>query len=215
VLRLVRGDATRARFDGAFFEKDERFWPIADKARRFVEHTEWPGVAEYNELLPAGSSVRFVEQHPPKAKAPPRRADDLYDARIMDGEIPTRPGSWHDYLNALVWATFPKSKATLHARQHAVVTRWLAEAGSINADGTVDKLPNARTREHDALALVDEGGIVILGGLPIIFGHALYEGLVFGTPAMISRGVLVSVDGSSTRSLAALVIADERLAERI
>ncbi len=215
MLRLVRGDASRARFDGAFFEKDERFWPIAQKARRFAGRAEWPRVEEYDALLPEGSAVRFVEQHPPKAKVPPRRAEDLYDARIVNGEIPTRPGSWHDYLNALVWATFPRSKATLHARQHAVVSRWLANAGSVTAEGTIDKLPNARTREHDALALVDEGGILVTGGLPIIFGHALYEGLVFGTPAMISRGVEVSVDGSPDRSAAALALADERLSERL
>lgn len=214
LLRLVRGDASRARFDGAFFAKDDRFWPIASSARLFADRADWPEIAEYNALLSANAGLRFKEQLTPKSKSPPRRPEDLYDARIANGEIPTRRGSWHDYLNALVWATFPRSKAMLHARQHAVISRWLADAGAVTPEGTIDKLPNARTREHDALALVDEGGIVVVGGRAIIFGHALYEGLVFGAPAMISRGVEISVTGAPDRATT-LAIADEGLAARI
>ncbi len=214
VLRLVRGDSPRARFDGAFFARDDRFWPIADSARLFADRADWPEIAEYDALLPKDVRVHFKEQVTPKGKPLRRRPEDLYDARIAKGEIPTRRGSWHDYLNALVWATFPRSKAALHARQHQVISAWVARGGTFTSDGTIDKLPNARTREHDALALVDEGGIVVMGGLAIIFGHALYEGLVFGAPAMISRGVEISVEGAPDRATA-LAIADERLAERL
>ena len=98
---------------------------------------------------------------------------------------------WHDYLNALVWATFPRSKLALHARQHRAVQGWLP------ADAT--QLPNARTRELDALALVDEGGVLLLRfrerELPVIFGHALFESLVFGQPAMIARAVVLDAGG--------------------
>ncbi len=73
----------------------------------------------------------------------------------------------------------------------------------------VEKLPNARTRELDALALVDEGGVLeVVDGsaAPLIFGHALYEGLVLGTRAMIARTIVLP--GAFER-------ADELLAARL
>jgi Protein of unknown function (DUF3025) len=224
VLRLVRGDPSRARFDGKFFDKDDRFWPLVTRARLFADYTDWPDVTEYNALLPSDAVVRFVPQVVPpqrsrRSEKPVRRADDLYDACIMRGEVPTRPRSWHDYLNALVWATFPLAKAVLHARQHAVITRWLQDEGVVRADGTLTTLPNARTREHDALALVDEGGVVVLCDgdreLAVTFGHALYEGMVIGTPSMISRGVQIPFERLNTDRASAISIADELLAARL
>ena len=93
---------------------------------------------------------------------------------------------WHDFLNALVWATFPRAKLALHRRQHAAIERWIPPGAT--------QLPNARTREQDALALVDEGGVLLCEDRTFFFGHALFEGLVFGQPAMISRGV--ALDGN-------------------
>lgn len=221
MLRLVRGDPSLARFDGRFFEKDDRFWPLAPRARVFADRTDWPDISSYDALLPAGVGVRFEEQTiVPRRRGHPqvRRPEELYDARIVRGEIPTRARSWHDYLNALVWATFPRAKAVLHARQHEVISRWLVDEGAIHADGTITTLPNARTREHDALALVDEGGIVVLRAereLPIVFGHALYEGMVMGTRAMIARGVEIPIASTDWDRHAALEAADEQLAARL
>jgi hypothetical protein len=89
----------------------------------------------------------------------------MYDAQIVnEGVVPTRPGSWHDFLNALVWATFPLSKRALHTRQHGLV------------------VPGAPKREvaGDALALVDEGGVAVVQRKKLVFGHAIYESLVSG-----------------------------------
>ncbi len=59
-----------------------------------------------------------------------------------------------------------------------------------NDGDRVARLPNARTRELDALALIDEGGVLVRDdGACIVFGHAIYEGLVLHVPAMIARGV--------------------------
>ena len=43
--------------------------------------------------------------------------------------------------------------------------------------------------EQDALALIDEGGVLLVAGRTMFFGHALFEGLIFDQLAMISRGV--------------------------
>lgn len=177
-IRKVRWE--RPRFDGRFFERDPQFWPIAPTAARFADRADWPEVDEYNvEGLP----VRFQEA-PIKRKRPPGPIDraDLYDARIVnDRVVPTRPRMWHDFLNALVWATFPQAKLALHRRQHAAIEKWIPPGAT--------QLPNARTREQDALALIDEGGVLLVEEKTMFFGHALYEGLVFEQLAMISRGV--------------------------
>jgi hypothetical protein len=199
-LRAVR--AQRSEFDARFFERDVRFAPIAEPARLIVAGSEgWPSVARIDEILRDRARIRFVPAKPrPRRQRGPVRIDDLYDAHIARGEVPTRERSWHDLLNALVWATFPHAKAALHARQHAAIRVWAK-------DPVVSRLPNARTRELDALALIDEGGIVLCkGGTRAIFGHALYEGLVFQTPAMIARAL--PLDGP-------LTAADSLLAARL
>ncbi len=201
-LRKVR--ALGERFDPRFFERDPRFWPIAHVARRFADRDDWPAPEEH-----AADGVRFVTARKPRRQ---RRqgtdVEDMYDAHIVRGAVPTRARCWHDYLNALVWASFPKSKAALHARQHAVVRAWIPPGATA--------LPNARTREHDALALIDEGGVIVLSDgrteLAVPFGHALFEGLVHGVPAMIARAIPFSVVSLPE---APIGVADALLAERL
>lgn len=145
-----------------FFEESALYAPIRDAAALFAGCAAFPSPEAVDEALSARAGVRFVRQHP--------REKALYDARIVnEGVVPTRAGSWHDFLNALVWATFPRAKLALHRRQHAIV------------------VPGAprRTTEGDALAMLDEGGVLCLAsGARIVFGHAIYEGQVVGRRAL-------------------------------
>lgn len=213
-MRSVRPRASR--FDGRFFEKDALFWPLARAAERFADHDDWPPVTAYvagGEECP----VRFAEATPRPRRA--RRAGEidpssLYDARIVNDRIvPTRARSWHDYLNALVWLTFPRAKWTLHERQHRAIAERL-EPG-------MTRLPPARTREHDALALADEGGVVCLTSadahesVRVVFGHALYEGMVLGVRSMVARGVVARVASLPATPEARIALADALLAEAL
>ena len=221
-LRAVRHE--HAAFAPRFFEARDEFWPIARAARTFAGEVDWPPVERYGAAFadPGAAPVSFVAS-PPRRKRPPGPIDRsrLYDAVIVQQrKVPTRPSMWHDYLNALVWATFPRAKLELHRRQHAAIERWVPPGAT--------QLPNARTRELDALAVIDEGGVLVLddGARPvpelvadatgwILFGHALFEGLVFGRPAMISRAVVLDARGrrlTPFRSEATLALADELLA---
>lgn len=218
---MIRSDPALARFDGRFFERHPLFWPISASARLFADCASWPRVDDYNRLF-AGrvAPVRFELQSAPRAPKPARRAELLYDACIVQGYVPTRTDCWHDYLNALVWATFPRAKLALHTRQHEVVGRWLALHDSVAIDGTIAKLPNARTREHDALALIDEGGVAVISGpgarTCVVFGHALFEGLVMHTPSMTARSVTIAGQGAPEPFADDwLAWVDARLAERI
>jgi len=194
------------RWDARFFESDPRFWPLAPAARRFAEHRDFPAPEEHS-----APGVRFVTTTKPRrTRRRPGERPGTYDARIVAGEVPTRARSWHDFLNALVWATFPRSKHALHARQAAAIRALVPEGAST--------LPNARTREQDALALFDEGGIILLespaGTLPITFGHALYEGLVTGGPPATASALAFPLEVLPTRE-AAPALADAHLSERL
>lgn len=197
--------ALRDGWNGKFYETDPRFWPLLAAARRFAGYTSFP---EPEELSAPG--VTFVSATKPRRR--PREttpAEARYDARAARGAVPTRPRSWHDFLNALVWATFPASKRRLHELQAAAVTHGLAPNG---------KLPNARTRAQDALALLDEGGIVELSDgrnvLALGFGHALYEGLVRGGPAATASCLVFAVEAIPDRE-DATKLADRLLAARL
>lgn len=154
------------------------------------------------------AGVRFERQRPvSRRRRQPRDPAVMYDARIArEGCVPTRPGSLHDLMNALVWATFPRAKRALHARQHSLVVPA--------APGESARRP----RELDALALLDEGGLLIAsaGSLSeaseeelaraissgaataFVFGHAIYEGILLGRPSPLASVVCVQVDESRT-----------------
>jgi hypothetical protein len=202
-LRSIR--ASGEAWDPRFFERDARFWPIAAAARRFADRDDWPRPEEYTPT----DSVRFVSAIKPRRQRRygPIDVDGMYDAQILKGIVPTRPRCWHDFLNALVWATFPKAKRALHEKQAALIRAWIPPHATT--------LPNARTREHDALAFVDEGGVVLVADRTIAFGHALYEGLVFGTPAMIARAIRLDGDLAPLDADLDLASVDAKLAERL
>jgi hypothetical protein len=197
-LRAIR--RSQSAFDPLFFEKSPLFWPIVRAASDFRHERDWPEVASYARVFDADVPLRRVrfEVAPPLPRRHRRAPIDpgaLYDARITErGCVPTRERSWHDFLNALVWGTFPRSKWALHGRQHQAIASRLAPEAT--------RLPGARSREHDALALIDEGGVVLLGApdrqVGVIFGHALYEGLVLGVRAMAARVVEARVDAIPT-----------------
>lgn len=125
--------------------------------------------------------VAFSAQHGKLAAGlDARDVDDSYTAACVRGVVPTRHDNLHDLLNALTWARFPKAKAALCARQ----VRLARERGVI--DGL-----RVRTREQDACAMVDEGGMVLGPTTRAIFGHAALEDAVLGREL---RPFLVHVD---------------------
>jgi len=74
-------------------------------------------------------------------------ADGLhYEQRIGRGRIATRPRSWHDLFNALVWARYPAVKTALNARQCQDIER---------------NPPGQRTRAQAALTQFDETGVIV------------------------------------------------------
>jgi hypothetical protein len=184
-------------FEPEFVRRDARFWPLTWAAKVLEGRHDFPAIEALANVFDGDPPVRFVAAPPRRRRGAPVDARALYDARItLDRTVPTRSRCWHDLLNALVWGAFPLAKRALHARQHRAMARRLAP-GSCG-------LPPTRTPEQDALALLDEGGVVVMGGGDdidrlrgsggvIVFGHAIYESLVFGIAPAVAAGLRLDV----------------------
>ena len=209
----------RVRAPASFPEK----WPELPMLQQLLERREPPV------RVASGLPLRVVPQ-PRQA----RRAELSYEERIfVKGELQVRPGSWHDLFNILVWLTFPRAKAALNAR-HWAASRERAASGATN-----------RGRVEDALALFDEGGVVVaaasaelIGRLRAfewkelfwrrrdevarsmrfwIFGHALYEKALRPFAGIAGRGICFETDLALLQAPAAAQLdeLDRRLAGRV
>jgi Protein of unknown function (DUF3025) len=241
----------RVGWDPRFLERGPWFWPLAQAAQRFADRDDWPSASDYDLLYEelavtrGAPALRFAANVRKEEK---RGADGrvalhaLYDGRIARGEVPTRERDWHDFFNALCFATFPFAKLALHARQFAAL------AARVSPNAT--RLPNARTPEQDALTLFDEGGVAVVveqgavaelaateqgdgtrrqviiealaaqGRARVVpFGHALYEHMVEGLRCPGGCSQILEVAGVELLQQARLrelvVFVDTTLAERL
>jgi len=140
---------------------------VARAATAFGDCADWPRVETWAERL---SQVGIVAPVTFVAQGPGVTTGGYDDEIVERRRVPSRQRSWHDFLNMLVWATFPTAKIALHRRQQLAVAR----ARALNPDAP------RRDRGGDALAMLDEGGVLSLGEHRLLFGHALYEHLVVG-----------------------------------
>ena len=118
-----------------------------------------PTLSALNTLATARTLVQ-AQGRPVRFVAPGGRlAARDYETHILaTGEVPTRADTWHDALNALVWLRYPAFKAALN---HAHVLAMGDETGP------------ERSRRRDALTVLDESGVWIVGR-----DRSLYEGIV-------------------------------------
>ena len=209
-MRALVAVRNRTPFCARVFDREPLFWPLVRAARALGEHTDFPPIDALARVFAGSPPVRFATATPRRRRRAPLDVRSLYDARItVERTVPTRARSWHDLMNALVWGTFPRAKLALHARQHRAITERLTP-------GT-RTLPPTRTRELDALALLDEGGVIVLVQNPqslreamasnrpgvlrkhvasgtaqaVVFGHAIYESLALSVaPAVVAALVL-------------------------
>ncbi len=232
-------------WNASLFLDRPAFAPLRSLAEPFRAFQSWPTIADYNTILlhrgeirsHSGVSILFEPQLSPKPRRrkEPMTLSSVYEGRIYTtGKIPTRPGNWHDFFNALVWAAFPKSKGALNARHYRAALSRLS-SGSLSG---------ARTREQDALSIVDEGGLLVLceaplrdevdmafvnadakalqslaqtgRALPMIIGHAIYEHLVMSQAMVRAYGVIACAPSRLPEGIdAQRALADQILASWI
>lgn len=189
-------------------------WPDADLLNALAEDAGRVVNAQ-------GLRVRFVPQ-----AGRSKDFEDRFEQRAyLKGEVQLRPLDWHDLFNALVWMTFPTSKAVINARHYESLS---------GAEGT------NRPPVRDALTLFDEEGVVVLSSdstlLELVrefrwkelfwgrrqdvrermrflpFGHALYHKALGPFVGMTGKSVLLGVPEAFTSlSLDSQVAETDRL----
>jgi hypothetical protein len=206
------------------------YWPIAESLARFDGLDRFPTAdelsalyAEQNGALGLPISFERAPKHKPKRRGPPN-VSELYEGRIVErGTVPTRADDWHDLFNSLAFITFPRAKRALHTRQYEI---WKQRIGP-----DAKRLPNARTREQDALSLFDEGGLCVVAprgraltveaaletdeSYLVPFGHALYEHLVAGLPCPLATPYLIELEEHELARCSLLAAVDRELAQAL
>jgi len=110
--------------------------------------SDWPDCAALNQLLDndvknqLGNRLTLVEQ------TEQLLSDGLYyEERIyLEAQVPTRPCSWHDFFNAIIYILFPKLKQEINRLHY----QDIVSSGKIK-----------RTKCRNALTLLDECGVII------------------------------------------------------
>jgi hypothetical protein len=182
----------------------------------------FPSCDQLNALLPGsvtsagGHAIRFADSR--------ELGDDGYEHRIYTtGQVSTRPESWHDLFNALMWMCFPAIKTAMNSLHY--------HAGASLKSGS-------RGRLRDALTLFDECGVLVfsddLGVLQslaerkwqdafsnsvgmALCGHAMLEKFLSPYKSMTAKALLIHVDDDFMKlpRQAALDLLDRKLAHQM
>jgi hypothetical protein len=190
-----------------------------------LDGSAFPVLQDCNALLAArqtpitvkgGLPLRFVEQEYGKL---PFQAQ--YEPRCyLKGEVPTRAHNWHDLLNALVWLTFPGTKAIINAHHYHALTDAISDKG-VTASAVADAR-SERGAVRDVNTLFDESGVIVLCADPeltallrdfkwqelfwqrrgqvqarmgfYLFGHGLYEKALHPYIGMTGQGLVLAVE---------------------
>lgn len=146
----------------------------------FSNCRQWPSISDYNQFKPQnvsswiGHPIQFILQKKERKRG--NGLGTLYEPLIfLSGQVRTRPENWHDFFNALIWYTFPKSKAALNMRQFIAYDE--------NADFPWTMPQKHRIPEQDRMTMFDEGGCIMIHSgdqkTPWLFGHAFYERIFY------------------------------------
>jgi hypothetical protein len=230
-------------WDARFSERSPWFWPLGAAAEPLRDRADWPRLADLEALYTR--ATRDQDLPPLRFAANVRKQERrvggrvvlsaLYDARVCAGEVPTRERDWHDLFNALCFATFPRSKRALHARQFRALSQRIGP--------DAERLPPTRSAEQDTLTLFDEGGVAIAAepaqvqqlmaaegdersalcqqliaaelARAVPFGHALFEHLVEGLRCPGGCTQIIAVDRLWAAELELLRDLDRALAQAL
>jgi hypothetical protein len=165
-------------------------------------------------VLQSGKQLVFVGQGTGKLGF-----ESQYEPRgFLSGEVQTRENNYHDLFNALVWLTFPGSKAAINALHFRALSDSTHSACG-EFDGDFSHTQRGKTR--DMATLLDESGVIIacanadLAKLLYdfkwkqlfwtcrkevktkmgfyLFGHGLYEKALNPYTGMTGQGLVLAV----------------------
>ena len=196
-----------------WLSRNEMFAPLRPVAAR-LPRSDWPHPDRLNALAEEcsravvnerGMSVRFVPQGPKE-----KSFEAGFEPRAyLKGEVQLRACDSHDLFNALVWMTFPATKAVINSRHY---------------ESMANTVPGNRPPQRDALTLFDEDGVAVVSTDPellelvrgffwkelfwhrrdavkarmrfCVFGHALFTKALQPFVGLSGKAVLLDVPGT-------------------
>ena len=177
------------------------YWPD------FTALTHLIGCSSRKIVTRSGKSVCFVPQ-----KKSVCEFEAQYEARIyLTGEVQTRLNNWHDLFNALVWITFPNTKAELNQLHYQALSQeWRTgnkqrgplrdaatcfdESGVVVVCSDSNLIELLKNFEWKALFWAQRAALVERMKF-FIFGHGLYEKALNPYVGMTGKGIVLSVAG--------------------
>lgn len=175
---------------------------------------DFPNLRDWNLLLASRRPTLTVQSGLPLRLVPQQYGKLPFEAQYeprcyLKGEVPTRENNWHDLLNALVWLTFPKSKAAINARHYQALigdTARRSERGAVRDTNTLlDESGVIVAYAQDELAalmrnfrwkeLFWERRMQVRNSMGFyLFGHGLYEKTLRPYIGMTGQGLLLPVE---------------------
>ena len=133
------------RLSKTLFETDLPYWQDYLPFLQHIKGRNFPTCEQLNALLPTG--LKSESGHAIHFVSSDLLGNDAYEHRIYTtGQVSTRPDSWHDLFNALVWVRFPRIKTAMNALHFHAFSR---------------QLKGSRGQLRDALTLFDECGVIV------------------------------------------------------
>ncbi len=173
-------------WDQNFFTRSPIFKPLHALLPHFDQLQHWPDIEHYQRVFAdLNMPVRPVPQSTQISSY-----EEQYEQRVfLKGELQTRTENWHDFFNAMVWLSFPKTKSALNELHFKQASQR--------------KPGSNRSLLENRITQFDECGAVIISDKPelldlirqhqwqelflqnriqfekhircIVFGHAIYE----------------------------------------
>ncbi len=152
----------------------------------FSNFNHWPDISDYQSIF---SDLKMTVTPVPQSSKV-NCFEEQYEPRIyLKQELQTRTENWHDFFNALIWLSFPKTKSALnklHFEQSSErqigsnrstlenrITQF-DESGAIIISNDNSLLDLIRTHQWKQL-FIDNRDRFNHDIKCIIFGHAIYE----------------------------------------
>ena len=196
-----------AAWDPDFAARSSLFEPLR-AALQHLPRSSWPTCDELDRLARAEPPLRVHNGLPVRFVPQPAASPLAYETRAYrHGEVQMRAENWHDLFNALVWRTFPRTKAALNRAHY---------------EATVASANRNRGPRRDALTVFDESGVIVVAHDAallellrefrwhelfwrarervcqamrfVVFGHALYEKALRPYIGLTGHAVLVPVN---------------------
>jgi hypothetical protein len=151
----MSGTSASMDWHPAFLARSPMLEPLMLHAGSLRQASDWPQKSAMERLL-SSRAVLTAGGVPLSLVSKPN--SEPYEKRIRErAEMHYRERDWHDLFNALVWLTYPRTKAALNDAQYAAMAAERSSAGI-----------QRRGARRDALTLFDENGAVVVASDPTL-----------------------------------------------